>query len=93
MTYWEDVEPLVAKAVRVRVEEFQKAGIGGVDLYLASFGPALEEFSRHWPLKRGTPRPRACRRSAAKQAELFDEEFRSVCGDARRCAGGGSSRG
>ncbi len=56
-TYWEDVEPLVSKAVRTRVEEFQEAGIGGVDLYLASFGPALEEFSRHWPLKRGTPRP------------------------------------
>jgi adenine-specific DNA methylase len=55
--YWEDVEPLVAAAVRRRVEEFQKAGIGGVDLYLACFGPALEEFSRHWPLKRGTPRP------------------------------------
>ena len=66
-TYWEDVEPLVAKAVRTRVEEFQKAGIGGVDLYLASFGPALEEFSRHWPLKRGTPRPNLWRRSAASR--------------------------
>ena len=54
--YWEDVEPRVAQAVRTRVTEFQKAGIAGVDLYLASFGPALEEFSRHWPLKRGTPR-------------------------------------
>jgi putative DNA methylase len=32
-TYWEDIEPLLAKAVRTRVEEFQKAGIGGVDLY------------------------------------------------------------
>src|SRR5438105_11894800 len=56
--YWEDVEPQVARAVRARVTEFQRAGIGGVDLYLASFGPALEEFSRHWPLKRGTPRPK-----------------------------------
>jgi hypothetical protein len=54
--YWEDVEPRVAQAVRTRVEEFQEAGITGVDLYLASFGPALEEFSRHWPLQRGTPR-------------------------------------
>src|ERR1700686_3491143 len=52
--YWEDVEPLVAQAVRIRVAEFQKAGIGGVDLYLASFGPALEEVSRYWPLTRGT---------------------------------------
>lgn len=74
-TYWEDVEPLVAQAVRTRVEEFQKAGIGGVDLYLASFGPALEEFSRHWPLKRGTPRPEPLAKKRRKQAELFEEEF------------------
>ena len=74
-TYWEDVEPLVSKAVRTRVEEFQKAGIGGVDLYLASFGPALEEFSRHWPLKRGTPRPEPLAKKRRKQAELFAEEF------------------
>lgn len=74
-TYWEDVEPLVAKAVRTRVEEFQKAGIGGVDLYLASFGPALEEFSRHWPLKRGTPRPEPQEKKRRKQSELFEEEF------------------
>ena len=72
--YWEDVEPDVAEAVRERVEEFQKAGIGGVDLYLASFGPALEEFSRHWPLRRGTPReiPQERRR---RQQVLFEEEW------------------
>ena len=73
--YWEDVEPLVAQAVRIRVAEFQKAGIGGVDLYLASFGPALEEFSRHWPLKRGTPRTKPESRRGVKQAELFREEW------------------
>ena len=56
VVYWEDVEPRVAGAVRKRVAEFQDAGITGVDLYLASFGPALEEFSRDWPLRRGTPR-------------------------------------
>ncbi len=55
--YWEDVEPMVVRAVRTRMEEFSSAGISGVDLYLASFGPALEEFSKHWPLKRGTPAP------------------------------------
>lgn len=75
VTYWEDVEPLVARAVRTRVEEFQKSGISGVDLYLASFGPALEEFSRHWPLKRGTPRPETQAKKRRKQAELFQEEF------------------
>ena len=69
------MEPLVAKAVRARVEEFQDAGITGVDLYLASFGPALQEFSRHWPLKRGTPRPPPAEKKRRKQAELFEEEF------------------
>ena len=73
--YWEDVEPRVAQAVRERVEEFQAAGIAGVDLYLASFGPALEEFSRHWPLKRGTPREIPEERRRRRQQILFDEEW------------------
>ncbi len=64
--FWEDIEPRVAKAVRRRVADFEQAGIKGVDLYLASFGPALEEFSRHWPLKRGTPAPGDGRKQAAQ---------------------------
>jgi adenine-specific DNA methylase len=75
-TYWEDVEPLVAKAVRERVQKFQDAGITGVDLYLASFGPALEKFSEFWPLERGTPRPQIeLEKKRKKQAELFPEEI------------------
>src|SRR5436305_4630392 len=35
--YWEDVEPTVRQAVRSKVKEFQEAGIGGIDLYLACF--------------------------------------------------------
>lgn len=73
--FWEDIEPRVAKAVRRRVTEFEAAGIKGVDLYLASFGPALEEFSRHWPLQRGTPRPVPQERKRRKQHELFDEDY------------------
>ena len=73
--YWEDVEPRVARAVRARVGEFQEAGIGGVDLYLASFGPALEEFSRHWPLRRGTPRAPPAERRRRRQPGLFEEEW------------------
>ena len=72
--YWEDVEPRVARAVRERVEEFQAAGIARVDLYLASFGPALEEFSRHWPLRRGTPREKPKQRRGA-QLTLYEEEW------------------
>ena len=73
--YWEDVEPRIADAVRTRVREFQEAGIAGVDLYLASFGPALEEFSRHWPLKRGTPREIPEERRRRRQQVLFEEEW------------------
>ena len=73
--YWEDVEPQVARAVRSRVEEFQDAGIAGVDLYLASFGPALEVFSRHWPLKRGTPRQKPETLRRRRQQVLFEEEW------------------
>ena len=72
--YWEDMEPRVARAVRARVGEFQDAGIAGVDLYLASFGPALEEFSRHWPLKRGTPREPPVERRRRQQV-LIEEEW------------------
>lgn len=75
LQYWEDVEPRVAHSVRSRIQEFQEAGITGVDLYLASFGPALEEFSRHWPLKRGTPRPVPAERRRRRQLEFFEEEW------------------
>ena len=73
--YWEDVEPEVARAVRQRFKEFKDAGIVGVDLYLASFGPALEEFSRYWPLKRGTPRENPEERGKRVHLELFDSEW------------------
>jgi hypothetical protein len=55
-TYWEDAEPRVAAAVRQRIADYQAAGLRGVDLYLSCFGPALEEFAKHWPLRRGQPR-------------------------------------
>ncbi len=70
--YWEDVEPTVRKAVRDRVKEFQDAGISGVDLYLSCFGPALQEFAAHWPLKRGLPRPELRKRRV--QQSLFPDE-------------------
>jgi adenine-specific DNA methylase len=74
-SYWEEVEPLVAEAVRLRIKDFQDASISGVDLYLACFGPALQKFSEHWPLRRGTPRPQPEVRKRRKQAEMFEEEW------------------
>ena len=65
--FWEDVEPDVRRVVRDKVREFQEAGLAGIDLYLACFGPALEIFSRHWPLARGTAR----QKPSGYQDELF----------------------
>ena len=73
--YWEDIEPRVASAVRKRVAEFQSAGIRGVDLYLACFGPALEEFSRHWPLERGQPRRKPASKAKSRQQATPEQEW------------------
>jgi len=73
--YWEDLEPRVKAAVRRRIEEFQAAGIRGVDLYLSCFGPALEEFSLHWPIKRGQPKPIEERTKKRGRAQLTLEEL------------------
>lgn len=73
--WWEELEPQVAARVRQKVAEFQEAGLSGVDLYLACFGPALELFSRHWPVRRGRPAPQPLARRRRRQAELFEEPF------------------
>ncbi len=74
VVFWEDLEPLVKKAVLERVEAFRGAGITGIDLYLACFGPALEVFSRHWPVKRGTPKTKP-KQKAGTQGNLLEPEF------------------
>ena len=73
--WWEELEPEVARTVREKVAQFEQAGIRGVDLYLAAFGPALEVFSRHWPVRRGRPAPPPVEVRRRRQAELFPEPF------------------
>ena len=71
--YWEDLEPRLAAAVRERIADFQEGGIRGVDLYLSCYGPALEEFSRHWPIKRGQPKPIEQQSKKGKQSQPEQE--------------------
>jgi len=73
--YWEDLEPRLAAAVRQRIADFQEGGIRGVDLYLSCYGPALEEFSRHWPIKRGQPKPIEERTKKRGRAQLSLEDL------------------
>ena len=46
-----------------------------MDLYLSCFGPALEEFSRHWPIKRGQPQPIEEKTKKRGRAQLTLEEL------------------
>ena len=73
--YWEDLEPRLAAAVRQRIADFQEGGIRGVDLYLSCYGAALEEFSRHWPIKRGQPKPIEERTKKRGRAQLSLEDL------------------
>lgn len=52
--WWEEIQPLIGKAVRARLPQFEEAGITGVDLYLAAFGPALQLLGEAWPVRDAT---------------------------------------
>ena len=82
--YWEELEPAVAKAVRKRMKGFEEIGVSRVDIYLAAFGPALEEFSRHWPVTRAQPRtmPKELRKLAPKLFAQPWDPYRATPEDA-----------
>ena len=48
--WWDDLRPEVANLVEERAPEFEANDINGIDLYLSAFGPALNVFSRHYPI-------------------------------------------
>ncbi|MGH9087157.1 MAG: DUF1156 domain-containing protein, partial [Acidimicrobiales bacterium] len=48
--YFEDLEGEVRQAAKEAVARFAAAGIGGVDLLLSTYGPALSVVSAHWPV-------------------------------------------
>lgn len=43
-----------------------------MDLYLSCFGPALQVFAEHWPLRRGQPKPQDLKKR--RQRSMFEEE-------------------
>ncbi|MCA6595416.1 MAG: DUF1156 domain-containing protein [Pseudanabaena sp. M046S1SP1A06QC] len=48
--WWDDLRPEVANLVEQRAPEFEANEIKGIDLYLSAFGPALNVFSRNYPI-------------------------------------------
>ncbi len=84
---WETVERLIAAAVRDRLTQLEAYDLKPLDVYLASFGPALEVISAHWPLRREVakagyhPDPFAVTPNDALQVarkEVFDARRRKI---------------
>ncbi|MCX5965992.1 MAG: DUF1156 domain-containing protein [Cyanobacteria bacterium] len=48
--WWDDLRPEVTNLVEQRAPEFEANDIDGIDLYLSAFGPALNIFSRNYPI-------------------------------------------
>ncbi len=48
--WWDDIRGQVQRVAREKAAEFAAQGIGGVDLYISTFGPALSVISAHWPV-------------------------------------------
>lgn len=55
--WWDEVRGKVREEARRRAREYEEAGISGVDLYLATYGPTLGVLSRHWPVLTGDTDP------------------------------------
>jgi len=62
--WWDDIQGEVRETAREKAQEFAERGIGGVDLYLSTFGPVLSVISQHWPVltsevdeRTGEPKP------------------------------------
>jgi adenine-specific DNA methylase len=50
-SYWDqEMQQAVRATARRRAQEYQEAGIGGVDLYLSTYGPVLGVLSKQWPI-------------------------------------------
>lgn len=48
--WWDDLKPKVREKAREKAQEYEKLGIRGVDLYIATFGPVLSVISEQWPV-------------------------------------------
>ena len=54
---WDQVKQEIADRVRERLPTLESYGLRPLDLYLASFGPALEVISNSWPIRRARAHP------------------------------------
>jgi len=64
VVWWDDIKGQVRQVAREKAAEFAEQGVGGVDLYISTFGPVLSVISERWPVltsevdeKTGQPKP------------------------------------
>jgi len=55
--WWDEIKGEVRRVARERAVEYEGAGITGVDLYLATYGPVLGVLSSRWPVLSGEADP------------------------------------
>jgi adenine-specific DNA methylase len=62
--WWDDLQGRVRRVASDKAREYAAQGIGGVDLYISTFGPTLSVISERWPVltseideRTGQPRP------------------------------------
>jgi adenine-specific DNA methylase len=70
--YFEDLEGDVRAAARDALEDFQVKGIEGVDLLLATYGPALSVISAAWPVYSSEADPDTGRSRLLRPEEALD---------------------
>lgn len=70
--YFEDLEPLVRAEARRSLTDFAAQGIGGVDLLLATYGPALSVISSRWPVYSSEADPISGRSRLLRPEEALD---------------------
>jgi putative DNA methylase len=70
--FFEDVEPLVRAEARRALEAYSAQGIGGVDLLLATYGPALSVISSRWPVYSSDADPVTGRSRLLRPEEALD---------------------
>jgi putative DNA methylase len=48
--WWDDIQGRVRSVARASAADYAAQGVGGVDLYISTFGPTLSVISEQWPV-------------------------------------------
>jgi len=90
--FFEDLEPEVRAAARRAHSEFAERGIGGVDLLLATYGPALSVISSRWPVYSSEADPNTGRSRLLRPEEALNAARTEVTRMQRERLVGGEQR-